>query len=573
MRKLLIYLKPYTLFVILAPTLMLIEVICDLYQPALLAKIVDEGILKTNLPLIFHTGIKMFLIALIGTIGGLGCTVFSSYAGQNFAADLRNDLFKKVQFFSFSTIDKFQTSSLITRLTNDVNQLQTLVTMSLRILVRAPLLFIGGIIMAIVVSKNLSVIFLFSIPSLTFIIFFLTQKGFSLFSQVQKMIDKLNAVVRENLAGIRVVRAFMRINFEKERFKKANEMLMNACIRAFKLMISGGPLFMFVVNVSIVLVLWYGGFLVKTTNMEIGKIIAYINYLSRILFALIMIGNILIFISRASVSAERINEILEQPVEIINEDKGISNKIKKGEIVFENVCFSFNGDFVLKNISFSAKPSEIVAISGPTGSGKSTLINLIARLYKVSSGRILIDGIDINEIEIEELRKKISIVPQEIVLFSGTIKENICFGKEDATEEEIIEAAKIAQAHDFIMSFPEGYETLIGEKGITLSGGQKQRIAIARAIIRKPLILILDDCTSAIDFLTEQKILKELKKIMRNTTTFIITQRITTIMNADKVLILEKGEISGFGTHKELIKNNPFYIEIYNSQLGGIKNV
>ncbi|MCS7202334.1 MAG: ABC transporter ATP-binding protein/permease [Dictyoglomus sp.] len=569
MRRLLIYLKPYWIYVLLAPLFMVIEVICDLYQPTLLARIIDEGILKNNLPFILRTGVFMIIIALIGMIGGVGCTIFASYASQNFGKDLRLDLFKRVQSFSFKNIDKFHTSSLITRITNDVNQLQNLVMMCLRIVVRAPLLFIGGIIMAISINRSLSLIFLFSIPILILIFIMVMKRSFPLFSEVQKRIDWLNNVVRENLTGVRLVRAFMRIDYEKERFGHANSALMNAVIKAIKLMIYAMPIFMLIMNLSVLGVLWFGGLLVKSGNMKVGEVMAYINYMFQILFSLMMIGNILIFISRASASSERVREVLDEKIDIVS-FKSDSTPILKGTVVFEKVYFSYDGKkgSVLKDINFSVHPGEIVGILGTTGSGKSTLVNLIPRLYDVSSGRILIDGIDVREIDLKVLRSAISMVPQDTVLFSGTIKENVRWGKEDATDEEIINACKIAQAHDFIINLPNGYDTLIGQRGVNLSGGQKQRIAIARAIIKKPKILILDDATSAVDFATEQKILKGLREIMKNCTTFLIAQRIGTVMNADRIILLENGRIVGIGSHNELLRNNPIYQEIYKSQLG-----
>jgi ATP-binding cassette subfamily B protein len=569
MKKLIRYLKPYTLFAILAPLFMLIEVICDLYQPTLLAHIVDNGILKNNFQLILHTGLIMLAVAFIGVIGGVGCTVFSSLASQYFGRDLRNELFKKVQQFSFSNIDKFHTSSLITRLTNDVNQLQTLVMMSLRIMVRAPLLFVGGIIMAISLNKNLSIIFLFSIPILASIFLFIMKKSFPLFSEVQKRIDYVNNVVRENLVGIRVVRAFRREDYEKERFKYANTMLMNAVIKAIMLMIIAMPLFMLVMNLSILVVLWFGGLLVNQGNMKVGEVMAYINYMGQIMFSLMMIGNILMFVSRASVSAERVLEVLEEKIDIQNKENADKTPIRGGKVKFEHVYFSYfnKEESVLKDINFEVNSGEIIGIIGTTGSGKSTLVNLIPRLYDVTSGRILIDGRDIRDIDLKILRDAISMVPQDTILFSGTIKENICWGKEDATYEEIIEYAKIAQAHEFIIRLPQGYDTVIGERGVTLSGGQKQRIAIARALIKKPKILILDDATSALDFATEQKIIHGLRGIIKNCTTFIVAQRVSTMMNADKIIVLDKGKIVGFGSHAELLKNNDFYREIYKSQI------
>lgn len=570
MKKLLIYLKPYWKVALLAPLLMVIEVVCDLSQPALLARIVDQGIVKGNIPLILRTGLLMIGIAFIGMIGGVGCTIASTIASQGFGTDLRASVFRKIQSFSFSTLDRFKASTLITRLTNDITQLQNLVMMSLRIVVRAPLLFLGGIIMTIYINYKLAFILVFVIPLLLLIFLYMVRRSFPLFTIVQQKIDKLNAVILENLLGIRVVKAFVREELEKLRFNNANEELMQASLNAFMLMITFMPLIMLIMNISVVSVLWFGGLLVDRGDMHVGQIMASVNYITQILFSLMMIGNIFVFISRASASAERVNEILEAEIDIENSPNSSRTPITKGEVIFDNVSFSYNsqgGELVLKDISFTASPGEVVAILGTTGSGKSTLVNLIPRLYDVTSGRILVDGRDVRDIDLEVLRSSISAVPQETILFSGTIRDNILWGNESATEEEIIESAKIAQAHDFIMSFPDGYDTVIGQRGVDLSGGQKQRIAIARAIIKKPVILILDDCTSAVDLATEQRILKGLKGL-KKCTTFIIAQRISTVMNADKILVLDDGELIAQGTHSELLQNCPLYQEIYRSQMG-----
>lgn len=570
MKKLLIYLKPYWKVALLAPLLMVIEVVCDLSQPALLARIVDQGIVKGNIPLILRTGLLMIGIAFIGMIGGVGCTIASTIASQGFGTDLRASVFRKIQSFSFSTLDRFKASTLITRLTNDITQLQNLVMMSLRIVVRAPLLFLGGIIMTIYINYKLASILVFVIPLLLLIFLYMVRRSFPLFTIVQQKIDKLNAVILENLLGIRVVKAFVREELEKLRFNNANEELMQASLNAFMLMITFMPLIMLIMNISVVSVLWFGGLLVDRGDMHVGQIMASVNYITQILFSLMMIGNIFVFISRASASAERVNEILEAEIDIENSPNSSRTPITKGEVIFDNISFSYNsqgGELVLKDISFTASPGEVVAILGTTGSGKSTLVNLIPRLYDVTSGRILVDGRDVRDIDLEVLRSSISAVPQETILFSGTIRDNILWGNESATEEEIIESAKIAQAHDFIMSFPDGYDTVIGQRGVDLSGGQKQRIAIARAIIKKPVILILDDCTSAVDLATEQRILKGLKGL-KKCTTFIIAQRISTVMNADKILVLDDGELIAQGTHSELLQNCPLYQEIYRSQMG-----
>ena len=571
MKKLLSYLKPYWKPTLLAPILMLIEVICDLSQPTLLASIVDNGVAKSNLPYILHTGALMLGIALIGMAGGMGCSVASSIASQNFGASLRSAVFKKIQLLSPLNIDRFKTSSLVTRLTNDITQLQTVVLMSLRIMVRAPLLFIGGIIMAVSLNARLALILTVSIPLLAAVIYYRMKKSTPLFSYMQEKLDRVNAVIRENLSGIRLIKAFVRADHEKKRFATANDELMYATLRAFNLVITMMPIVMLIMNFSIVAVLWFGGWDIDRGNMEVGEIIAFVNYITQILFSLMMIGNILLFVSRASASAERVNEVLDTDIDIKNADNPDFTPLSSGEVAFENVSFGYSGDknqLVLKEISFHAPSGKTIAILGSTGSGKSTLVNLIPRFYDVTSGQVTVDKRDVRSMDLATLRSGMGIVPQDTILFSGTIKDNIRWGKEDATDEEIIEAARVAQAHEFIMSFPEGYDTQLGQRGVNLSGGQKQRIAIARAIIKKPPILILDDSTSAVDVVTEQRIQKALKEFIRGSTIFIIAQRISSVMDADKILVLNEGRIEAEGTHEELLKSSPLYQDIYNSQLG-----
>jgi len=571
MRNLLVYLKPYWKVTLLAPILMFIEVVCDLMLPTLLANIVDNGVATGDLPYIFRTGGLMLGIALIGMVGGMGCTVASSIASQNFGADLRSDLFRKIQGFSFFNIDRFKTSSLITRLTNDITQLQMVVLMSLRMMVRAPLLFLGGIIMAVSLNARLSLILVVVIPLLVLVLVFTMSKSMPRFAKMQKMLDRVNAVVRENLAGVRVIKAFVREDHERNRFGEANDNLMYAALNAYNLVIVMMPVIMLIMNLSIVAVLWWGGVFVNSGEMEIGQVMAYINYIMQILFSLMMIGGILFFVTRASASAQRVNEVLETETDIHDVKDADFRPVSSGEVVFEDVSFGYGSSeehLVLKGINLYAPPGKTVAILGATGAGKSTMVNLIPRFYDVTAGRVVVDGRDVRLIDLAVLRSGIGIVPQDTVLFSGSIKDNIRWGKNDATDEEIIEAAKIAQAHDFIMNFPAAYDTELGQRGVNLSGGQKQRIAIARAIIKKPPILILDDSTSAVDLVTEQRIQKELKKYIKGCTVFIIAQRISSVMDADKIIILDEGRIAAEGTHEELIENSPLYQDIYNSQLG-----
>ncbi|MGQ9623523.1 MAG: ABC transporter ATP-binding protein [Candidatus Caldatribacteriaceae bacterium] len=562
------YIKPYWKAVLLAPLLMVLEVVCDLAQPTLLARIVDRGIAQGDVNLVFRTGLLMIGMASVGLVGGIGCTVAASIASQGFGKDLRSAAFQKIQALSFKSLDRFTPSTLLTRLTNDVTQLQNLVLSALRIMVRAPLLFLGGLIMATVIAPRI-VPFLIASVALQIIIFlYLLKKGSPLFLRVQEKIDALNTVIRENLHGVRVVRAFVRAALERERFSSVNQDLAEATVKAFLPIITLMPLVMLIMNLSIVTVLWFGGNLVWKDHMQVGEIMALVNYVTQILFSLIMIGHIFTFVSRAGASAKRVSEILDAPVDTTSSPFSDTTSITRGEVIFENVSFSYNGEPVLKDISFVVRPGEMVAIVGTTGSGKSTLLHLIPRFYDVTQGRILIDGQDIREKDLVTLRSAIAIVFQETILFSGTIEENIRWGNETAEEEDIRGAAKIAQIHDFILSLPEGYKTSIGQGGVNLSGGQKQRIAIARALAKNPVILLLDDCTSAVDLATERRILEGLKKWRKRCTTFFVAQRLSAIRNADKILVLEGGRIVALGRHDELLQTSSVYRDIYRSQMG-----
>ena len=571
MFKLFSNLKPYWKVAALAPLLMFIEVFSDIMQPTLMANIVDNGVATGNLTYIIKIGLLMIVLALIGMLGGMGCMITSSRASMNFSADVRSQVYKKIQEFSFANLDKFETSSLITRLTNDIVQVQNLVMLGLRLFVRAPLLIIGGVIMTIAINAKLARILLVAIPVLLVCMVFTITKAFPLFTIVQQKLDKVNLVIRENLSGVRVVKAFVRSDMEKSRFQAANNALTDITTKASRTMILIVPMMMLVMNFSIVAVIWFGGIQVNAGTMKVGQIIAFINYMVQILFSLQMFSMVIMNTSRAKASADRINEVLLTKVDIEDSSDSSEAPIKNGEVVFENVSFRYDGaedEPVLSEISFTAKPNETIAILGATGSGKSTLVNLIPRLYDVTKGRILVDGKDVRNIKLNTLRKDISVVLQESLLFSGSIRDNICWGKEDASEEEVIEAAKAAQAHDFIMNFPKGYETQLGQRGVNISGGQKQRLAIARAIIKKPAILILDDSTSAVDMGTEFRIQSALKKIMIDCTTIVIAQRISTVIEADKILVLEDGKIVAEGRHSELLKTSLVYKDIYDSQIG-----
>ncbi len=575
MLKLSKYLKKYKVYTILAPLLMILEVACELAQPKLVSNIINIGIADKDIKYIINTGIIMFVISLLGIVGGIGCLIFSSLASQNFGADVREDMFVKIQKFSFSNIDKFNTSSLITRLTNDVTQVQNVVLMSLRMLVRAPFLAVGGMFMAFSISPKLTGIIIATAPAVAVSILVLVKTSFPFFSVVQAKLDKVNMVMRENLSGVRVVKVFVRGDYEKKKFNEANEDYRDTTIKAFQKIILLMPIMFFIINFAIVCVLYVGGIQVNQGNMPVGDVVAILTYLMQIFTALMMVSMVFMIFSRAKVSADRINEVLETEVDIVDPLNSVKAEDGEGCLEFKNVYFKYgtgDGEYVLENINFTAKKGETVAILGETGSGKSTLINLIPRLYDTAQGEILINGENIKNLKLKDLREKISVVLQESILFSGTIKENIKWGKKTATDEEIETAAKSACAHEFIESFPEKYETMLGQKGVNLSGGQKQRISIARSLIKKPEILILDDSTSAVDVVTEKKIQKALAENLKDTTKIIIAQRISSVINADKIIVIGKGTIAAIGKHNDLLKSSKDYREIYNSQIGkGVK--
>jgi ATP-binding cassette, subfamily B, multidrug efflux pump len=562
------YLKKYWGYAVLAPVLMLIEVVCDLLQPNLLAKIVDQGIAHGNISLIIQTGLTMIGVAIIGMIGGFGCTIAASIASQNAGTDIRYELFTKVQSFSFSTFDRFSSSSLLTRLTNDVVQVQNLIMMLLRIFVRAPLLCLGGIVMAVSLNAKLSLILVVIIPVVGITLYIIMKKGLPLFTKVQVKLDRVNQVVQENLSAMRVVKAFVREKKEKKRFHTANKDLRDMNVKAFKLMVITMPIMMLCVNLSVVAILWFGGIQVNAGSMQIGQIMAYINYMTQILIALMMITFLLLYYSRAQASANRINEVLETKINIVNISNPILAPIEKGSVRFDSVSFHYQqSPPILKDISFSVQEGETVGIIGGTGSGKTTLLQLISRLYEVSGGSISIQNQNVKNYDLTTLRQSIGFVLQNTILFSGTILENLKWGNQAASIQEVEEVCRIAQAHDFIQQFPQGYNTMLGQKGVNLSGGQKQRIAIARALLKKPVILLLDDSTSAVDTATEAKIQKNLKSYLRSTTTFIVAQRVNSIMNADKIIVLEEGRIASTGNHLLLMKESLLYQDIYRSQI------
>ncbi|MFC5465668.1 ABC transporter ATP-binding protein [Lederbergia graminis] len=567
MIKLFRYLKPHWLFVILAPLLMVIEVCMDLMQPQLMASIIDDGVMKGNLALVQSTGLKMLLIAFIGLLGGVGCTIFASYASVYFAADLRDDLFKRVQSFAFKQIDRFSGGQLVTRLTNDVTQLQHFIEMLLKIFVRTPMLIIGSIVMVIVISPKLALILTVSIPLLFIAIYCLIRFAFPLFSKVQAKLDAVNNVLQENLRGIRLVKAFVRADFEREKFGKRNTDYTDFAVKSFRIMALNMPIMMLIMNVTIVAVLWFGAGQAWAGDLPVGDLVAFINYVTQVLFSVLMASNLLMAVSRARASADRVNEVLAIKPEENNNGAQRLHHVE-GHVEFRNVSFAYENSQanVLKSINFEAKPGKTVAILGAAGAGKSSLVHLIPGLYAPTEGVVMLDGKNVLELPFEDLRKHIGLVLQQTILFSGTIYENISFGKPDATQEEVEAAAVAAQAHEFIRKMPNGYETVLGQRGVNLSGGQKQRIAIARALLLRPKILILDDSTSAVDVKTEAAIQQALKTDWSNSTCIIIAQRISSVVDADFIIVLEDGEIVAQGKHEQLLASSSIYQEIYQSQ-------
>ncbi|MBD3183828.1 ATP-binding cassette domain-containing protein [Candidatus Poribacteria bacterium] len=570
-QKLTSFLRPYWKQIIIGPFLMLVEVVMDLAQPRMMQRIIDVGIAQMDMSIVINTGLIMIGLALIGAFGGAGNTAFAVWVSQRYGADLRTALFRKIQSLSFGNLDKLETGQLITRLTNDVTQIQLVVLIALRILVRAPLILVGSLIMAVITSPSLALILLALGPVSLLVIILVIRKAHPMFLRVQERLDRINTVMQENLSGIRVVKAFVRGDYENQRFGNANENLRNDTVKAMRLVAVVMPFMMLAVNIGVACVIWFGGLQVAAGNMKVGQIMAFVNYLLHALFSLMMVSMLLIQISRAKASADRIQEVLNSKPEINDKTNALTMFQPRGKVAFESVTFGYDDNYqepVLRDVSFEVQPGQTVAILGATGSGKSSLVNLIPRFYDVMGGKVKIDNIDVRDIKNDALRKSVVFVLQESVLFSGTIRDNIRYGRPEATDPEVVEAAKAAQAHDFISGFPEGYDTQLGQRGVNLSGGQKQRVAIARALVTKPRILILDDSTSSVDVETEARIQDSLAELMKDCTSFIIAQRISTVLNADKILILEDGKIAAQGTHSQLLKSSPIYREIYNSQLG-----
>jgi len=535
-----------------------------------MAKIVDNGIMPKDLSIVTKTGLYMVFVSILSLIVSIANVYISSRTAIRFGTDLRTSLFNKIQELSFSDLDRFSTASLITRLTNDISRIQQVVLMSMRIFLRSPLMLILALFFVIKINRELALILFAVIPVLGISVYIILKKGFPYFIKVQQKIDNLNGMVRENLINMRVVKSFVREDFESGKFNDKSEDLRDTVIKASNIIVTIFPVMQLVMNISVVIILWVGGQKVIMNGLKVGELISLVNYLMQILMSLMILSMIIMTMARATASSQRILEVLKTIPSLENTPEGLTgnHKINRGEVVFHNVCFKHYGGKtdVLKNINFHINAGETIAVVGATGSAKSTMVQLIPRLYDVTEGEVLIDGINVKNYNLDELHDNIGMVLQKNELFTGTILENLRWGKSDATVEEIEEATKAAQAHDFIISFSNGYNTQLGRGGVNLSGGQKQRLCIARALLRKPRILILDDSTSAVDTNTEQKIRANLGRLLQHTTVFIITQRINTMQSADRVIVLEDGEIDAIGKPSELIEKSEVYREIYYSQ-------
>ncbi|WP_215085045.1 ABC transporter ATP-binding protein [Exiguobacterium sp. s78] len=568
MIKLLKRLTVYKWAVLAVLVLVFAQSMSDLYLPTLMADIIDKGVVTGDTAYIWEIGGVMLGITGIGALAAVAASYYSSKASMGLGRDIRRQVFNHVERFSLQEFDQVGTASLITRTTNDITQVQQVVIMMLRMVVSAPIMFIGGLIMAVSKDAKLSLVIVAAMPVLVISILLILWKGVPLFGKVQKRLDRLNLVLRENLTGIRVIRAFNRERDEQVRLTKANADLTEVSIKVNKIMAFLMPVMMLVMNLTVVGVIWFGGIRIDNGGMQIGDLMAFIQYVMQIMFALVMASVMFVMIPRAAVSAKRINEVLEMTPTMTDEGTQTADR-EKGTLVFDRVTFRYPGAEtpVLSDISFAARPGEVTAVIGGTGSGKSTLVNLIPRFYDVTEGSIRVNGVDSQDVPQEELRSKIGFVPQKALLFTGTIAENIRFGKEDATDEEVAHAAQIAQATDFIERMPDGYEARIEQGGSNVSGGQKQRLSIARALVRRPDLYVFDDSFSALDFKTDAALRKALREETREATVLIVAQRVSTVIDADQIIVLDEGKVAGIGTHDELFADNAVYQEIVKSQL------
>ncbi|MDR3829734.1 MAG: ABC transporter ATP-binding protein [Candidatus Copromonas sp.] len=568
------YITPYLSAFVIGPLMMLTEVAGEVMLPKFMSMIINNGVADRNLAYIGKMGTLMVLTVLFMAVGGILGAYFSAKASISFTSDMRNDLFRKVQQFSFENIDGYSTGSLVTRLTNDVQQVQNVLMMGLRMALRAPGMFLGALIMAFLMNRRLAVIILIVIPLLLAAIILILKTAFPRFGEMQRRLDRLNSGIQESLTNVRVVKSFVREAHEIEKFSRLNRDLKESSLRALRIVITTMPVMMFTMNVTTLAVVWYGGNIIIAGKMPVGDLTAFTTYIVQILMSLMMLSMVFLQSSRASASMKRINEIFDTEIGLNDDNaKNKDKKVTEGRVEFKNVSFGYSGengrkDLVLEGISFMAEPGQTIGIIGSTGSGKTSLVQLIPRLYDVTGGEVLVDGVNVKEYSLKHLREGVGMVLQKNVLFSGTIEENLRWGNEDAPMEDVIRFSESAQADPFVKTFKNGYGTEMGQGGVNVSGGQKQRLCIARALLKRPKILILDDSTSAVDTATEAKIRESLYHDLKDTTKIIIAQRISSVQEADQILVLEDGKIIGHGTHEELLKTCETYSEIYTTQIG-----
>lgn len=568
------YITPYLSAFVIGPLMMLTEVAGEVMLPKFMSMIINNGVADRNLAYIGKMGTLMVLTVLFMAVGGILGAYFSAKASISFTSDMRNDLFRKVQQFSFENIDGYSTGSLVTRLTNDVQQVQNVLMMGLRMALRAPGMFLGALIMAFLMNRRLAVIILIVIPLLLAAIILILKTAFPRFGEMQRRLDRLNSGIQESLTNVRVVKSFVREAHEIEKFSRLNRDLKESSLRALRIVITTMPVMMFAMNVTTLAVVWYGGNIIIAGKMPVGDLTAFTTYIVQILMSLMMLSMVFLQSSRASASMKRINEIFDTEIGLNDDNaKNKDKKVTEGRVEFKNVSFGYSGengrkDLVLEGISFTAEPGQTIGIIGSTGSGKTSLVQLIPRLYDVTGGEVLVDGVNVKEYSLKHLREGVGMVLQKNILFSGTIEENLRWGNEDAPMEDVIRFSESAQADPFVKTFKNGYGTEMGQGGVNVSGGQKQRLCIARALLKRPKILILDDSTSAVDTATEAKIRESLYHDLKDTTKIIIAQRISSVQEADQILVLEDGKIIGHGTHEELLKTCETYSEIYTTQIG-----
>ena len=571
--KLLKYLAEFKIYAILCPLAVIGEVFLEIRIPFLMSKIVDEGIAHRDIDYVLQTGGLMVLMALFSLLFGVLSSRFAATASMGLGSELRRALFYKVQDFSFSNIDKFSTASLVTRLTTDISHAQGAFMMTIRILVRAPIMLVSATFMAYSINQNLVNVFLVAIPVLGFALALIAMTALPRFGVMLKKYDAINASVQENLIAIRVVKAFVRSQYEKMKFKKANDDLMQASIRAEKIVVCNLPVMQLTMYACIIAILWFGGHMVVAGSMLTGQLIGFISYVTQIMISLMLISMVFVHLVLSRASVSRIFEVIDEQVDITDGQGSSERKVADGSVVFKDVFFRYNPKSeidTLQHINISIKSGQTVGIIGGTGSAKTTLVQLIPRLYDATAGRVIVGGCAVQDYKLQELRGAVAMVLQKNMLFSGTIKDNLLWGNTEATDEQIIEACKVAQAHDFIMSFPDGYATILGQGGVNVSGGQKQRLCIARALLKKPKILILDDSTSAVDTATEARIREGIRAYSKDITVIIIAQRITSVCDAEQIIVLDEGKVNAIGTHFELLQNNKIYQEVYCSQQKGV---